>query len=184
MAGAVFGSRPEAPIAGLPPFSHAELILRPATAADRTFCRDLFHEDRGPLFFPLNLDPVALAALLDQQYGAQQAAFRQAFPDAEDGIVDRAGDPVGRLTSAWIADDKGPSLHVVDLLLSVRARNQGIGTKLLNGLHQAALAKGAGRLTLSVLRENIDARRLYGRLGFVAVEGGSGARVAMIKPLK
>ena len=63
-------------------------------------------------------------------------------------------------------------------------RGRGIGTDVIESLARAASAVGATRLTLSVLRANDRAGRLYARLGFTAIAADAGAgHVLMVRPL-
>jgi ribosomal protein S18 acetylase RimI-like enzyme len=72
------------------------------------------------------------------------------------------GEPAGII---WWYDDP-QDIYV--LLLGVRLpfRNQGVGRTLLCKLLAEAYARGCRSVLLSVLTENIDALRLYHRLGF------------------
>jgi GNAT superfamily N-acetyltransferase len=66
--------------------------------------------------------------------------------------------------STW-RDAKG--LYVVDLFVDPRARNGGVGLKLLREMARRGRAKGARFIKLEVDRTNIGAERFYERLGFV-----------------
>ncbi len=152
------------------------------TEADAAFDHRLFDEDRGAQFAPLGLNSPLLAMLLDQQFRAQQLGYRTAFPDVENSVIDHASTTVGRLTTAFRARHDSPSLYVVDLLVSAAARGRGIGSAVMRRLDDVALARGATRLSLSVLISNAGARRLYERLGYRAIDD-DGVRIAMTKDL-
>jgi ribosomal protein S18 acetylase RimI-like enzyme len=66
--------------------------------------------------------------------------------------------------STW-RDAKG--LYVVDLFVDPRARNGGVGLKLLREAARRGRAKGARFIKLEVDRTNRGAERFYERLGFV-----------------
>jgi ribosomal protein S18 acetylase RimI-like enzyme len=66
--------------------------------------------------------------------------------------------------STW-RDSKG--LYVVDLFVDPRARNGGVGLKLLREAARHGRAKGARFIKLEVDRTNLGAERFYERLGFV-----------------
>jgi ribosomal protein S18 acetylase RimI-like enzyme len=66
--------------------------------------------------------------------------------------------------STW-RDAKG--LYVVDLFVDPRARNGGVGLKLLREAARRGRAKGARFIKLEVDRTNLGAERFYERLGFV-----------------
>lgn len=58
-------------------------------------------------------------------------------------------------------------LYVVDLFVDPRARNGGIGLKLLREATRRGRAKGARFIKLEVDSDNGGAERFYDRLGFV-----------------
>ena len=66
--------------------------------------------------------------------------------------------------STW-RDAKG--LYVVDLFIDGKARNRGIGLKLLREAGRRGRAKGARFIKLEVYHTNEGAARFYERLGFV-----------------
>jgi ribosomal protein S18 acetylase RimI-like enzyme len=69
--------------------------------------------------------------------------------------------------STW-RDAKG--LYVVDLFVDARARNSGIGLKLLREAARRGRAKGARFIKLEVDCTNEGAARFYERLGFVRID--------------
>jgi ribosomal protein S18 acetylase RimI-like enzyme len=83
---------------------------------------------------------------------------------AEDG-AGVVGACLALLTYSTWRDAKG--LYVVDLFVDPRARNGGIGLKLLREAARRGRAKGARFIKLEVDRTNGGAERFYERLGFV-----------------
>ena len=70
-----------------------------------------------------------------------------------------------------ILGDRGrKTAHVTDLYVRSEARNKGVGRALLAELIEPARAAGLDHVSLEVLLRNADARRLYERLGFAAVD--------------
>jgi len=59
-----------------------------------------------------------------------------------------------------------PLLNVHDLTVHRDYRGQGLGTKLLAAVEQEAIRLGCCKLTLEVHSENVNAQRLYERVGF------------------
>ncbi len=59
-----------------------------------------------------------------------------------------------------------PLLNVHDLAVHQDFRGRRIGTKLLEAAEREARSLGCCKLTLEVQHENINARRLYERIGF------------------
>jgi predicted GNAT family acetyltransferase len=70
-----------------------------------------------------------------------------------------------------VLGDRGrKTAHVTDIYVRPEARRQGIGQALLAEVVEPARAAGLDHVSLEVLLRNADARRLYGRLGFVPVD--------------
>ncbi|WP_433076808.1 N-acetyltransferase family protein [Dactylosporangium sp. CA-052675] len=149
--------------------------VRPATDADDAFLRAVHAASRDEEVARFGWDPGRTAALLAMQFDAQRRHFRSAWPRAVDGVVEAAGEPVGRLYL-----DRGPAAFtVLDVALLAGARGTGIGTALLRGLQAEAAALGRA-IELRVVSGN-PARRLYERLGFRpdARDAGGGPRLAL-----
>ena len=103
------------------------------------------------------------AAFLDQQHRAQHSHYRAVYPDGEWLVIERGGEPIGRL---YLAEEMGMKL-LVDVSLLPEARGSGLGTAILKDL----IAGETRPVELHVERHN-RARRLYERLGFREVEEG------------
>lgn len=67
----------------------------------------------------------------------------------------------------WIVCDEG---HITNIAVHPDFRKAGIGSMLLTALIETAQIEGAKDLTLEVRKNNIEARMLYEKFGFV-VEG-------------
>lgn len=185
--------RPTESIAGL--FSSGDSVckIRHPTAADESFCRSLFSENRAAQFAPLGLDENVLHAMLDQQFDAQRTSYARQFPNAETFIVAHAGVAVGRIIltlqqsppvsneAIEKASPDGLTLHMIDITIAAAARGRGIGSGVIDRLARVGHALGATRFTLSVLRTNDAARQLYERLGFVRASGD--VHVLMVRHL-
>jgi ribosomal protein S18 acetylase RimI-like enzyme len=138
------------------------VALRTATDADRPFLEALYAEARADELAFTTLDDAAKAALCKQQFEAQDRSYRQQFPDAAFDVVLVDGEAKGRLIV-----DRSDVWHVVDIVLSASGRGAGVGTALLRALTEEAKRAGCD-VTLTAATSN-PARRLYERLGFVAV---------------
>ena len=145
----------------------AGVQLRPVTAADTAFLRELFASTREVELALLPGGAAVRDSFLDMQCRAQARAYRDAYPRADHHIVEVGGVAAGRLYV-----DRGPEwLHVVDVSLLPDYRGQGLGAALVQGLLAEATAAGCG-LCLTVEKAN-PAVRLYQRLGLtVASEDG------------
>jgi len=149
--------------------------LRLARAEDAAFLEALFRSARAGQFAQAGLSPSMIDALLGQQYRLQTAGYAAQFPDATSLLIERAGEPVGRLLLACRADH----WHVVDVALLAAQRGQGVGTAVVGAVAAAARAQGAQALTLAVMSTNVAARRFYRRAGFVEVGAAVGTHLAM-----
>lgn len=141
--------------------SGASLTCRPCHEADATFLAQLYAAVHAPEFARLGLPAEMLAKLLQQQSFAQEAGYRQQFPNANRQIVELDGAPIGRM----IVDEGPDRLHLVDIALYPDHHRRGIGGELLRRLIEVAAGRPIG---LRVLPHS-PARRLYDRVGFRSV---------------
>jgi ribosomal protein S18 acetylase RimI-like enzyme len=86
----------------------------------------------------------------------------------------------------------GVNLHMDGIAVAPEARGRGIGTRLLEAVHAFAREQGYAGVRLDVIDRNPAARRLYERLGYIAVHTraypflaflGFTAVTTMIRPL-
>lgn len=148
------------------------ITLRPITPMDQPFLYHLYVSTRTPELALLPWNEAQKAALLHGQFAAQDAYYRQHYPQAEFAAILLAGEPVGRM----YVDRSATAIHLIDIALLPAYRNQGIGATLL----QRLLDEGACRhlpVRLHVAADN-PAQRLYTRLGFVPI-GEPGVYQAM-----
>lgn len=137
--------------------------LRPAVDSDRDFLRGLFASTREQELAFLPPDAAIREFFISSQFDAQRAAYRHAFPRADNRIIEIETVAAGRL----YVDRSPDALHVVDISLLPEYRNRGIGSALLQALAAEAAEAGA-TLSLNVAMAN-PAQRLYRRLGFRTV---------------
>jgi ribosomal protein S18 acetylase RimI-like enzyme len=140
------------------------ITLRPATDADYDFMRRLYHSTRAEEMAHFPYDEAQKTAFLDQQFAAQYSHYGIHYPTCERNIVERDGEPIGRL---WI-DEWKDQLRLVDVALMPEWRGSGAGTALV----REVLARGAAAgkaVTIHVESFN-PALRLYQRLGFEHVD--------------
>ncbi len=71
--------------------------------------------------------------------------------------------PVAGFCAFWLVFDE---IHINNVALRPRFRNQGVGTALMSHVLDEATRLGARRATLEVRASNAPALRLYTRLGF------------------
>lgn len=137
------------------------MTLRPETPNDRDLLITLYVDSRWQELAALPWDDNQKTAFLSQQYRAQEAHYRQAYPAAVREIIEVEGEAAGRLSWHLTADEN----RLIDLRLLATYRGQGIGSALLRAL-QSRSQQQALPLRLSVACDN-PARQLYERLGFV-----------------
>jgi ribosomal protein S18 acetylase RimI-like enzyme len=136
----------------------AQIIRRPARAADDSYLHQLFAESRDEL---LALPPDFRASLLDMQYSGQARQFAADHPAATREILVADGVDSGVL----VLDRDAERIHILDITIARSARRQGIASSALRAVIDEA---GARSVTLCVWSGNLAARSLYERLGFVA----------------
>ncbi len=74
-------------------------------------------------------------------------------------------------------------IYLAYLSVNKSFQNQGIGSCIIDFVSQHAISSGRREILLEVDTDNINARRLYERKGFVKIRNESSARILLIKPL-
>ena len=140
------------------------ISLRPITPADTSFLARVYASSRA--------EELALTGWADEQkeifcrrqFDAQSVSYAATYPEASFQIIERDGEPIGRLYVArW-----EKQIRIVDITLLPEFRGSWIGTELLRELQEEARAAGKS-LTIHVERFN-RALGLYQRLGFREIE--------------
>ena len=103
-------------------------------------------------------------AFVRMQFEAQDAWWRENYPDATFDVIVVDGEPAGRLY-VYRGDS---DIRIVDIALLPEYRGRGLGSALMRDLLAEADADGKS-VTIHVERMN-PALRLYGRLGFSVAE--------------
>lgn len=163
----------------MPPALAAQgLALRPETAADDGYLLALYATTRAAELEQVpDWSEQQKHTFVAMQFNAQRHHYRTALANVAFDIITRGGMPIGRLYT----QEGETMLHIVDILIDPGERCAGIGTALLQGL--ADDARAAGKV-LSIFVESYNpARRLYERLGFVAVGEPKGFHIEMEIPL-
>jgi len=136
------------------------VTIRQASRADRQLIRELWGEFEEELGGPHYL----------------RETWEEAWDDLSNTIRDGLAliaelddRPVG-FVFCVLGDRGRKTAHITDIYVRPEARSRGIGTALLTGVLEPARAAGLDHVSLEVLIRNSEARRLYERLGFVAVD--------------
>lgn len=148
-----------------------DLDCRPERESDRAFLAGLF----------LACSPMAdllPEPLMRLQAALQYDGYAAAYPRAMRRIVLSEGSPIGRLIVDW----GPPDTHCIDIAVLPDRRATAAGPHLLRAWLAVADTIGSPA-TLSVRADN-PARRLYARLGFVAIANAvPDAMIAMTRPV-
>lgn len=140
--------------------SHAP-TLRPKVNSDNDFLMDLFKASTDSQINALM--PVQLSQqLLQSQFTLKEQSYAQMYPDGKNNIIDILGTSVGRFFINISHDE----IRLVDIAILPKYRNQGIGTFLIQHLLSDAI-EIKKPVRLQVLANNIEAQRLYNKLGFI-----------------
>ncbi|MEA3052384.1 MAG: hypothetical protein QOG72_1287 [Sphingomonadales bacterium] len=101
---------------------------------------------------------------LAHQADAQHRHYQRHYPDAEWLVIERGGEPIGRL----YLEEWSNEIRLIDIALLPQARGGGIGGAILADVMDMSRAAGKA-LTIHVERNN-PAMRLYLRLGFARID--------------
>ena len=136
------------------------ISLRPITAADEPFLCALYGSTRTEELAAVPWSEEQKRAFLEMQFRAQSAHYGTHYAGADFRIIERDGQPIGRLYIARWPDQ----IRIVDISLLPEHRSRGIGSDLLRDV----LDEGAAsNLPVTIHVENFNpAMRLYERLGF------------------
>lgn len=134
--------------------------LRPETDADVEFLADLYASTREEELRPVEWSDEIKKAFLRSQFDAQTLHYKEHYSAAEYWVIERAGEPIGRLYLHYQPKD----LRIVDIALMPEHRRHGIGRTILRQL--LADATAAGRAVSLHVEKSSPALRLYEELGF------------------
>jgi ribosomal protein S18 acetylase RimI-like enzyme len=140
-----------------------EVVLRPATDADREFLLAVYGSSRDEELSRVAWPEGRREAFVRMQFDAQDAEYHRLNPDASFDVVEVGGAPAGRL----YVDRRPGDVRVIDIALLPAFRGLGIGSRLFAGLMDEA-ARSGSKVSIHVEVTN-RAMHLYERLGFVVV---------------
>lgn len=140
-----------------------EVSLRPIAPEDLPVLHRVYLSTRTDIL-GLPWSDEQKQAFLQMQFQAQHTYYQAQFPEADYLVLERHGQPIGRL----YVDRRVDRIHILDIALLPEARGGGLGTRLLLDLMTEGL-RTQRDVTLYVEREN-TAREFYRRLSFTPVE--------------
>lgn len=140
------------------------LTIRPSKPIDQPFLEQLHHTTRPDLKM-IDGEKEFVDSLIQMQFRAQSQGYGNQFPNAMYFIVEKQHERIGKVTVDFGANE----VRVIDIAFIPKARNKGFGEEVLRALQQASTKVGTP-LTLTVDSNNIAAKKLYLRLGFVVEE--------------
>lgn len=138
--------------------------LRPITAADEDLLRKIYASTRADEMAVVPWTEPEKTAFVNTQFEAQHKYYQEVFPDAEYSIVEKDGEPIGRL----YLDRREQEHRLIDIALLPEYRGHGLGKSLMTEVLDEARA--AGKMVRIHVEQNNPAMRLYQRLGFEKVE--------------
>lgn len=138
--------------------------FRPIRPEDEEFLCRLYASTRQAEMEMVDWSPEEKERFLRSQFEAQHTFYMQQFPEAEFLVVEREGEPVGRL----YLDRREDEHRLIDIALVPEERGRGLGTRLMEGV--LAEAREAGKAVRIHVERNNPAQHLYARLGFRQIE--------------
>ena len=139
------------------------VTLRSATPEDSPFYLRVYASTRTDEMALVVWSDEQKEAFLQMQFNAQTEHYHVHYPEAEYQIIQRDGNPIGRL----ITERSKKQLLIMDIALLPEYRNTGVGTAIIQDLMDEAARSGLP-LVLRVEFFN-PVIRLYTRLGFVKI---------------
>jgi len=153
--------------APLPPRRRAaalDISYRNLNAGDFPFLQVLYRSTREGELGRTPWSEAEKQGFIAMQFEAQHRHYQQHYPEALWLMIERRGQPAGRLyLERWAREHR-----IIDIALAPECRGQGIGRAILEDLIEEAEAAGKP-LSIHVEKEN-PAMRLYLRLGFERLE--------------
>ena len=141
-----------------------KLTLRPIRNDDLDFLYQVYASTREDELALLPWTDSQKRTFLQMQFNAQHHYYQEQFAEASYQVILQDEQPVGRI----YVDRGSDEIRIIDIALLSAARNQRIGSFLLQQILDEATLSGK-RVVLHVEKDN-PALRLYQRLGFQVKE--------------
>lgn len=137
--------------------------MRLESPLDSMFLEQLYCESREDLY-PLASQPEMFQQLIQMQLAIHLKGIEQRYPDAQSWVIFRDEQSIGRM----VIDIDETDLRLVDLAISVTARNQRVAYEIMCALQHFA-GQHHFSVSLSVMCNNVRAIGLYQKCGFVPI---------------
>lgn len=160
--------------AAWPSLAARDIRIRTARNEDLSFLRELYGDLRKEELDQSGLPEAMRQVFLDSQFSLQHHHFTSHYATSDFLLLKHADQSIGR----YYLLRKQPYFLIVDIGLAQPFRRQGIGGALIAGTKALAAESGAIGIDLHVNEHNVEAWRLYKRLGFVET-GREGAHLHM-----
>jgi ribosomal protein S18 acetylase RimI-like enzyme len=141
------------------------IVLRPEQEQDAAFLANLFRTTAGRDLCLMPIDDAMKERLLRMQFASQSATYRGQFPTARFDIIERDGEPIGRM----VIDAGKEAGHIVDFALMPKRRARGLGTAMLAAVLERFARRGQ-RVRCEVLATNEPSLRMCQRVGFRPID--------------
>lgn len=140
------------------------ITLRPIADSDQPFLAALYASSRAQELSVVPWDEQARQQFLFSQFSLQHAHYLAHYPGAQLSVIERDGEPIGRIYVHRTPGD----IRLMEITVHDAVKNLGLGTALICELLAEAELTGA-RVSLHVEPDN-RAAVLYRRMGFTVVE--------------
>lgn len=145
----------------LPSNAAPDVALRPVLPDDEQFLYEVYASTRAEELAQIPWSEAQLKAFLKMQLNARDQSYRMYYTEIDDRIILLKNQPIGRLI--LIRTDE--EIRLADVALLPEYRSGGTGTSLIKDLMTEAV-NTQKPIRLQVEKPNVQARRLYDRLGF------------------
>ncbi len=153
------------------------IFLRPAGDADLPYLGELYASTRADELAHAPWPQAAKQVFLHDQFSLQHRHYLTYYGDADFLMVENDGKPLGR----YYLQRVRPDYVIVDISLDAAARGRGVASALIEATQADARKHGCG-VVLHVNQQNLAARRLYERHGFVPTAGDAPTHLRMRWP--
>lgn len=143
--------------------STSPITIRAGIAADTVAITGLLEELNRLEGYDRSATPSEMADILFHEEGSR--VHMRAL------VAEQGGELVGLILYYWGYDTVSASLgyHLADIVVTKKKRGQGVGRALYAQLAAQCLHEGAQWISLTVLKQNGDAKRFYRAMGMVEV---------------